>query len=228
MTVHFRLIDSGNSRSFMPGDPLFATADDEGEALIIIGSDAGSRLHSLSDEVRSAARVVLVELGSECLGTHTGEAMGAEGSNIIGFARFRLGDAAPTQLVELVHQPATGGDAIEAATALFTALGLAVALCRDTPGRILDRLMRPYFNAALTRLDDGLASAAEIDKALRLGLGYPKGPIELLRETGLEHHHDVSAALDQMLDAPGFVPARRAQIAAARRNFQIDQKKSRP
>lgn len=217
--MQFRLIDTGNSRSFPAGDPFHAAATADGAALIIIGSDAGSHLQSLPAALRSAAGVVLIELSTEYLGTYTGEAMGDEGSNVLGFARFRLGRGEPTQLVELVHQPKSPGATIDAAKALFEGMGLSVALCRDSAGRIVDRLIRPYFNAALARLDDGLADAPKLDQALRLGLGYPKGPIEILDETGLAAHYDVSAALHQVLDSPGFLPARRAQIAAARRSI---------
>ncbi len=70
-----------------------------------------------------------------------------------------------------------------------------VALCFDFEGRIIDRLVRPYYNAALRRLDEGLASADDMDLTLRLGLGYPEGPIALLEKTGLEHHFDVTQDL---------------------------------
>jgi 3-hydroxybutyryl-CoA dehydrogenase len=89
-------------------------------------------------------------------------------------------------------------------------------LCRDFPGRILDRVLRPFFNAALRRLDEGLATADDMDLTLKMGLGYPEGTIALLERTGLAHHHDVSQALHQALGDPNFVPARRAQVAKAR------------
>src|SRR3546814_15087618 len=53
--------------------------------------------------------------------------------------RFRLGDGDPSDLVELVRQPATDPAAVEAACELFEAAGLQVAVCGDFAGRILDR-----------------------------------------------------------------------------------------
>jgi 3-hydroxybutyryl-CoA dehydrogenase len=91
-----------------------------------------------------------------------------------------------------------------------------VAVCNDFPGRIVDRLIRPYFNAALRRLDEKLATADDLDKTLRLGLGYPEGPIALLERTGLVHHHDVTAALHRALGQEPYAPARRAQVAQQR------------
>ena len=102
-----------------------------------------------------------------------------------------------------MRQPRTSQTANDAARALFDQHGLKVALCNDFAGRILDRLLRPYYNAALRRLDEGLATAGDLDTTLKLGLGYPEGPIELLERTGLAHHYDVtrpstSAAIPRM------------------------------
>jgi 3-hydroxybutyryl-CoA dehydrogenase len=135
---------------------------------------------------------------------------------VLGFARFRLGRAPPTALVELVREPHTSDAALAAAKEIFEAAGLQVALCGDFDGRILDRLVRPYYNAALRRLDEGLASAEDLDTTLRLGLGYPEGPISLLTRTGLEHHYDVTRALYEALGDPAYAPARRARVAKQR------------
>jgi 3-hydroxybutyryl-CoA dehydrogenase len=89
-------------------------------------------------------------------------------------------------------------------------------VCGDFPGRIVDRLIRPYFNAALRRLDEKLASADDLDKTLCLGLGYPEGPISLLERTGLAHHFQVTQALYEALGQSDYAPARRARVAAAR------------
>jgi 3-hydroxybutyryl-CoA dehydrogenase len=119
--------------------------------------------------------------------------------------------------VELVRQRRTAQTAIDAARALFASHGLKVALCGDFTGRILDRLIRPYYNAALRRLDEGLATASDMDTTLKLGLGYPEGPIELLERTGLAHHYDVTRALFEAYGDPAYAPARRARVAKQRR-----------
>ena len=98
----------------------------------------------------------------------------------------------------------------------FEGAGLGVAVCNDFPGRIVDRLLRPYLNAALRRLDEGLATADDMDTTLRLGLGYPEGPIALLERTGLAAHFDVAQALYEALGDPAYAPARRARVAKMR------------
>jgi len=215
--MNYQIIRAGESRSF-PGDHPFVTAAAEfGEAVVIVGANAGAAFGKFKDRERRLA--ILVELGTECLGAHTGEERGLEGSNVLGFARFRLGAAPPSDLVELVRQPRTAHTAIDAARGLFEGRGMKVALCGDFAGRILDRLLRPYYNAALRRLDEGLASAADLDTTLRLGLGYPEGPIELLERTGLAQHCDVTQSLFEAYGDAAYAPARRARVDKQRQEL---------
>lgn len=209
----YQIVDTGGSRSFPADHPFLRGAASGGEVLVLLGARAGRALAEARPEARAA---VLVELGTECLGVHTGESRATEGSNVLGFARFRLGDSEPSKLVEVVRQPATPAAAIAAARAVFESAGLEVAVCGDFAGRIVDRLVRPYYNAALRRLDEGLATADDLDLTLRLGLGYPEGPIALLERTGLARHHDVSRALFEAHGDPAFAPARRALVAKQR------------
>lgn len=204
-------ISTGTSRSFPPVHALRAKIADHADILVITGDRVGPALQSLENPQRYQA--ILIELGMECLGVHTGENSGLEGANVLGFARYQMGRGPLTSLVELVRQPKTLATALSAAKAWIESEGLVVAVCADTPGRIVDRLIRPYLNAVLRRLDEGLASARDMDTTLKLGLGYPEGPISMLERTGLAEHYRVSQALYQALGHPGFVPARRAQVA---------------
>lgn len=206
--------DTGASRSFPASHPFIQGSSLQGEIAVLIGEGAGAAFAALRDADRYEA--VLIELGTECLGVHTGERAGGEGGNVLGFARYRLGDAPPTNLVELVKQPGTRAGSLEAAKGLLEAAGFVVSVCNDFPGRILDRLLRPYFNAVLRRLDEKLATAEDLDTTLRLGLGYPEGPVSLLERTGLAAHHDVTRALYESLADSAFAPARRAIVAKAR------------
>lgn len=211
------VLDTGDSRSFPTGHALYAGSSsvlEQSDVVIVVGKDVGR--HEASFDLWRSKKAVLLELGTECLGVHTGESRGCEGSNVLGFARFRLGNADPSLLVELVSQPRSSPEAIEVARLLFQGLGLQTAVCGDFAGRIIDRLTRPYFNAALRRLDEGLATADDLDTTLRLGLGYPEGPITLLERTGLEDHCDITQALFEAYGEPAYVPARRARVAAQR------------
>ena len=212
--MSYEIAKAGESRSFPESHAFLESATQGAKGLVFLGTDAGKAF--AAGKNHDQRTFVAIELGTECLGVHTGESRGKEGSNVIGFARFRLGNAAPTQLVELVRQPATSEAALLAAKEAFQTAGLVVVVCNDFPGRIVDRLIRPYFNAALRRLDEKLASADDLDKTLCLGLGYPEGPISLLERTGLAHHFNLTRDLHEALGQEPYAPARRARVAAER------------
>jgi 3-hydroxybutyryl-CoA dehydrogenase len=200
----------GESRSFPPGDDQFALGASEGaDVVVYLGAFRTPGSHE-SDESK---RAILLELDMECLGVHTGEHAGEEGGNVVGFARYRNGDDAPSQLIELVVQPATSAAAIEAAREVFETAGYTVVTSADQSGRIVDRLVRPKYNAALRFLDEGLASAKDMDLTCRLGLGYADGPIERVERGDLARHYEITRALFETYGIAGFAPARRATVA---------------
>jgi len=212
--MDYMIVEAGVSRSFPDAHALTQNAGRRGKVAIVLGDRIAEGLAQLGSLDRYLA--VLVELHDECLGVYAGESRGEEGSNMLGFARFRLGSDPVSDLVEVVRQPATAQDAIDAARAVFESAGLKVSVCKDLPGRIVDRLVRPYYNEALKRLDEGLATAADMDLTLKLGLGYPEGPIALLERSGLAAHGEVTQALYEATGDRAYAPARRAQVAMQR------------
>ena len=203
----YQIKQSGESRSFPAGDAFLSGASNDADVVVYLGAPF------VPDDTKAA---ILIELGTECLGVHTGEQAGEEGSNVVGFARYRNGADAPSPLVELVRQPNTREDALAAARTVFEAAGLTVVVSSDQAGRIIDRLVRPKYNVALRFLDEGLATAKAIDMTCRLGLGYPDGPIERVERGGLAHHYDVTQALFETYGTPTYAPARRAVVAKQR------------
>lgn len=196
---------AGESRSFPEAHPFLDGGVDGADVLVLAGSQATLP----SDAARYAA--IVVELGDECLAAHPG--VDEQAPNILGFARWRLGGSAPSDLVELVKLDGSSDEAIAAARAAFEQAGLEVSLCADRAGRIIDRLMRPQFNLALGAVDDGLATAGDMDQCLKLGLGYRKGILEPLLASGLEHHYAVTSALFETYGLPQYAPARAAVVA---------------
>ena len=207
-------MEIGDSRSFSQEDAFRSGATTDADVVVYLGAFHRPGSAFQPDASKEA---ILVELDVECLGVHTGEMAGEEGSNVIGFARYRNGDEAPTKLVELVRQPKTRESAITAARKVFETAGLEVVVCSDQAGRIIDRLLRPKYNAALRFLDEGLASAKDMDLTCRLGLGYRDGPIERVESGGLARHYDVTQALFETYGTPGFAPARRSVVARLRK-----------
>lgn len=210
--MKYSIVQKEESRSFPVGDAFAGAAVEAGEADVILYLGGAKFVPA------DSFAAILVELGNECLGVHTGEDSGREGSNVLGFARYRNGDDPPSNLIEVVRQPATPDSAIEAARSVFESAGFEVAICADQAGRIIDRLVRPKYNFALRFLDEGLGTAEDIDLTCRLGLSYPDGPIERVERGGLANHYDVTKALFEIYGSPGFAPARRATVAAQRRD----------
>jgi len=58
--------------------------------------------------------------------------------------------------------------------------------CKDTPGFVVNRLLIPYMYSAVEMLERGDATAEDIDIGMKLGAGYPMGPLELIDYTGLD------------------------------------------
>ena len=140
---------------------------------------------------------VLVELGTECLGVHTGETSGEEGSNVLGFARYRNGSDAPSKLVELVRQPRHASRERHRRGEGRVRGGRLHGGGLRRPGRAASSTA--WCGRSTTRRcafsTKASPRAKDMDLTCRLGLGYPDGPIERVERGGLAYHHDVTTAL---------------------------------
>ncbi len=83
------------------------------------------------------------------------------------------------RLVEIVRGAQTDEDTVETIKALSARLGKETVVIKDTPGFITSRMVSVIINEAACMLAEGIASAEDIDKAIKLGLGHPMGPLEL-------------------------------------------------
>jgi len=89
-------------------------------------------------------------------------------------------------LVEVVAGRATSEATVTDAVELAAALGKDPIVVRDQPGFVTSRLGLLLGNEAMRMVDEGVASAADIDKAMRLGYRHPMGPLELADLVGLD------------------------------------------
>jgi 3-hydroxybutyryl-CoA dehydrogenase len=84
------------------------------------------------------------------------------------------------RLVELISGLRTSDATVERARDFATSLGKEVVICRkDTPGFITSRVSAILRVECMRMLDEGLASAEDIDRAVRLAFNHPMGPLEL-------------------------------------------------
>lgn len=118
-------------------------------------------------------------------------------------------------LVELVRAPATSDDTVAAAQAWVAALGKSDVLANDAPGFATSRLGVCLGLEAIRMLEEGVASAADIDKAMELGYRHPMGPLRSTDLVGL----DVRLAIAEHLTAtlgPRFEPPQLLRDKVAR------------
>lgn len=90
------------------------------------------------------------------------------------------------KLLEIVRALETDEETLVAAVEVGKRMGKEVVVIKESPGFITSRINAMIGNEAFYMLQEGIASAADIDKALKLGLNHPMGPFELVDLVGLD------------------------------------------
>ena len=118
-----------------------------------------------------------------------------------------LGSLEGQRTVEIVDSESVSDDALELAQELFATLGKGSILVEDVPGLFLGRTVGSIVNEAVVAVGEDVASAEDVDTAMRLGANYPIGPIAWGREIGGAR---VKRILGRLADAEGeaFAPHR--------------------
>jgi 3-hydroxybutyryl-CoA dehydrogenase len=96
------------------------------------------------------------------------------------------------KLVEIVKAITTSDETIATLREFAVKIGKTGVVCKDTTGFIVNRLMVPYLLGAIRMLELGVATKEDIDNAVKLGLGYPMGPFELIDYTGVDINYHVA------------------------------------
>ena len=90
------------------------------------------------------------------------------------------------KLIEIVRALESSETTLQAVTEVAQKMGKETVLVREAPGFITSRVNASIGNEAFYMLMEGVASARDIDKALKLGLNHPMGPFELVDLVGLD------------------------------------------
>jgi 3-hydroxybutyryl-CoA dehydrogenase len=90
------------------------------------------------------------------------------------------------KLLEVVRALETDDDTIATVAEVGKRMGKEVVVIKESPGFITSRVNAMIGNEAFYMLQEGVASASDIDKALKLGLNHPMGPFELVDLVGLD------------------------------------------
>jgi 3-hydroxybutyryl-CoA dehydrogenase len=111
------------------------------------------------------------------------------------------------QLVELIKGLQTSDATYAAAEAISKAIGKTPVKVKNSPGFVVNRLLCPMINEAVFALGEGLATAAEIDEAMKLGCNHPIGPLALCDLIGLDVELAVMQVLFEGFKDPKYRPA---------------------
>jgi 3-hydroxybutyryl-CoA dehydrogenase len=122
----------------------------------------------------------------------------ARPERIVGFATFY--PLKEKRGVELAAGMRTAESATQSAEALFKSIGEETFRVKDAPGLTFPRILSLIINEAARSLEEGVATANEIDVAMRLGVNYPQGPLRWADQIGLD---EVLAVLEGLEDESG-------------------------
>ena len=111
------------------------------------------------------------------------------------------------KLVEVVRGLSTSDETYSALYAFSQAIGKEPVTAPDKPGFIVNRLLVPYLLDAIRCYERGLGTIEDIDKGMKLGCGYPMGPLTLLDFVGLDTTYYIANIMfDEYKDAMFAAP----------------------
>ncbi len=103
------------------------------------------------------------------------------------------------KLVEIIRGLETNNETFEAADAVSKQMGKDTVEVKESPGFVTSRINALIGNEAFYMLQEGIATARDIDKALKLGLNHPMGPFEMIDLVGLDTRLSILTFLHQSL-----------------------------
>jgi 3-hydroxybutyryl-CoA dehydrogenase len=110
------------------------------------------------------------------------------------------------QLVEVIRGLATSDETFQTIASLVEKLGKVMAVSQDYPGFIVNRVLMPMINEAIFTLYEGIATAEDIDKGMKLGTNHPMGPLALADLIGLDTVLAIINVLYEGFKDPKFRP----------------------
>ena len=109
------------------------------------------------------------------------------------------------KLVEIMPGEKTSAETLERAEAFAKQLGKDPVVCKsEAPAGIVSRILGQLLNEATWLVASGVADAADVDKAMKLGANHPMGPLQLIDLIGLDIHRAKMQTLRSKLDDPRY------------------------
>jgi 3-hydroxybutyryl-CoA dehydrogenase len=110
------------------------------------------------------------------------------------------------KLVEVIRSIRTSAETFQIVSDFAVSLGKDPVTAKDHCGFIVNRLLVPYLLDAIRALEAGVASAVDIDKAMRLGCNHPMGPLELADFVGLDTTYAIANIMFEEYREPRYAP----------------------
>lgn len=123
---------------------------------------------------------------------------------VVGLHFFNPAPVLP--LVEVVRAQLTADAVFETVYAFAGRIGKQPIACNDTPGFVVNRVLIPVLNDCVRVLDETGVPPEDLDKAMRLGTGWPIGPCALIDLVGVDVHVQAAEALYEGLRQPRMAP----------------------
>ncbi len=111
------------------------------------------------------------------------------------------------KLVEIIPSMTSSDETIDRIVKLALGLDKEVTKSKDYPGFVINRILMPMINEAFTVLMEGIASAEDIDKGMKLGTNQPMGPLALADFIGLDTCLAIIRVLHDGLGDPRYRPS---------------------
>ena len=122
------------------------------------------------------------------------------------------------KLVEIINGIETSDETCKITTEISKKIGKKTIIAKDSPGFVVNRILVPMLNEAVFTLQEGLASAKDIDQGMVLGCNMPIGPLALLDLIGIDTALHVSDSFySQFQDSKYRVPNLLRQMVASNR-----------
>jgi 3-hydroxybutyryl-CoA dehydrogenase len=110
------------------------------------------------------------------------------------------------KLVEIIPALQSEASTVDLAKEVATKMGKTFITCKDTPGFVVNRLFVPYILDAVRLLEEGVASAEDIDTAMKLGCNMPMGPLEFQDFAGVDIGYHVGNIFYEYMKEARFAP----------------------
>lgn len=192
-------------------EPHTAEPADAPEAVTVVG-DLGPAAELVAMMREAGIEVKTVESGGPYIGLPgDGQLVPADGRTSVEYADVVYFDLAldyrGATRIALSASEDTSTRAVSEAVGLFQKLGKKVSVIGDVPGMIVARTVAMLADLAADAVARGVATAEDVDTAMRLGVNYPLGPVEWSRRLGQDWAYDLLSAMHERCPTGRYAPS---------------------